>query len=116
MPAVVHERLVGVGALQWQREGEQTARRQATRQETRREILDAAWAIARERGLTEITLREVASRVGMRAPSLYSHFDSKLAIYDAMFFDAWTECHQAMRAVAEAELTPDSSGRSTVAA
>ncbi len=27
----------------------------------------------------------------MRAPSLYSHFDSKNAIYDAMFGQAWTD-------------------------
>ena len=27
----------------------------------------------------------------MRAPSLYTHFPSKHAIYDAMFADAWTE-------------------------
>jgi AcrR family transcriptional regulator len=27
----------------------------------------------------------------MRAPSLYTHFASKNAIYDAMFADAWTE-------------------------
>ena len=27
----------------------------------------------------------------MRAPSLYSHFPSKNAIYDAMFADAWTQ-------------------------
>ena len=27
----------------------------------------------------------------MRSPSLYSHFDSKNAIYDAMFAEAWTE-------------------------
>ncbi len=58
---------------------------------TRQEILDAAWAIARESGLTQITLRDVAERVGMQAPSLYSHFDSKMAIYDAMFGEAWSE-------------------------
>ena len=56
------------------------------------EILDAAWAVAREVGLAQLTLRAVAERVGMRAPSLYSHFDSKHAIYDAMFGQAWTEC------------------------
>lgn len=56
---------------------------------TRLEILDAAWEIAREAGLTQVTLRDVAARIGMRAPSLYSHFDSKLAIYDAMFGQAW---------------------------
>ena len=58
---------------------------------TRREILDAAWALARESGLTQITLRDVADRVGMQAPSLYGHFASKMAIYDAMFGEAWSE-------------------------
>jgi AcrR family transcriptional regulator len=66
------------------------------RSATRREILDAAWAVAREKGLAQLTLREVAHRVGMRAPSLYSHFASKSAIYDAMFGAAWTECHTVM--------------------
>jgi AcrR family transcriptional regulator len=61
------------------------------REATRREILDAAWVVAREEGLAQLTLREVADRVGMRAPSLYSHFASKNAIYDAMFGQAWTE-------------------------
>lgn len=66
--------------------------RQAERREaTRHEIIDVAWVIARERGLSEVTLRDVADRVGMRAPSLYTHFDSKNAIYDAMFAQAWTE-------------------------
>ena len=44
-----------------------------------------------EQGLAQLTLREVADRVGMRAPSLYTHFESKNAIYDAMFADAWTQ-------------------------
>jgi AcrR family transcriptional regulator len=66
--------------------------RQAERREaTRQEILAAAWATAREHGLAQVTLREVADRVGMRPPSLYSHFDSKNAIYDAMFGQAWAE-------------------------
>ncbi len=65
---------------------------------TRREILEAAWALAHEQGLAQVTLRGVADRVGMRAPSLYSHFPSKSAIYDAMFGDAWAECLAVMRA------------------
>jgi AcrR family transcriptional regulator len=65
--------------------------RQAERREaTRREIVDAAWEIARRDGLAAVTLREVAAMIGMRSPSLYSHFDSKNAIYDAMFGHAWT--------------------------
>ncbi|MEU0884763.1 TetR/AcrR family transcriptional regulator [Lentzea sp. NPDC005914] len=65
--------------------------RQAERREaTRREIVDAAWEIARRDGLAAVTLREVAAMIGMRSPSLYSHFESKNAIYDAMFGQAWT--------------------------
>jgi AcrR family transcriptional regulator len=64
------------------------------REATRAEILDAAWQLAQERGLTEFTLRDLAERVGMRAPSLYSHFESKNAIYDAMFGQAWKDYEQ----------------------
>jgi AcrR family transcriptional regulator len=60
-------------------------RRAEQRSRTRAEIIEAAWEIARVSGLAGITLRDVAARVGMRAPSLYSYFDSKNAIYDAMF-------------------------------
>ena len=56
---------------------------------TKREILDAAWALARERGLAGWALRDVAEAVGMRAPSLYVYFDSKNAVYDAMFADGY---------------------------
>lgn len=58
---------------------------------TRREILDAAWAQAREVGIANITLRDIAKAVGMQPPSLYSHFDSKNAVYDAMYAEAWAE-------------------------
>ena len=57
----------------------------------RRRILDAAWQVARDQGLAALTLREVADRVGIKAPSLYSHFASKYAIYDAMFGESWQE-------------------------
>jgi AcrR family transcriptional regulator len=72
--------------------GTPTRDRRAERHEaTRAEILAAAWAIASEEGLGAIALREVARRVGMQAPSLYSYFRSKNDIYDAMFAQAWTE-------------------------
>src|SRR4051812_5336113 len=67
-------------------------RRAERREATRREIVDAAWSIARRDGLASVTLREVGELVGMRAPSLYSHFESKNAIYDAMFAESWREC------------------------
>lgn len=59
------------------------------REATRREIVDAAWDVARELGLADVTLNAIADRVGMRAPSLYTHFSSKHAIYDAMYEQAW---------------------------
>ena len=67
------------------------------REAIRSEILDAAWATARELGLSRLTLSEVAGRVGMRAPSLYTHFGSKNDLVDAMFEQAWTQCVAAMR-------------------
>ncbi|GAA2364149.1 TetR/AcrR family transcriptional regulator [Dactylosporangium salmoneum] len=66
-------------------------RKSERRTATRREIIDAAWQVARDKGLAQVTLRDVADLVGMRAPSLYTHFASKNAIYDAMFGDAWTQ-------------------------
>jgi AcrR family transcriptional regulator len=62
-----------------------TDRRAARREATKAEILDAAWAQVREHGLGSLALRDLAERVGMRAPSLYQYFPSKNAIYDAMF-------------------------------
>ena len=78
---------------------------------TRREILDAAWAIARESGLAQVTLRDVAEQVGMRAPSLYRHFESKNAIYDAMFADGWVACLDVMTQVSR---TASTSARTTI--
>src|SRR5205807_2457149 len=66
-------------------------RKAERREATRREIVDAAWDIAHDEGLENVTLRAVAERVGMRSPSLYTHFESKNAIYDAMFGQAWSD-------------------------
>jgi AcrR family transcriptional regulator len=66
-----------------------TRDRRAERHEaTRAEILEAAWELVRTEGLAGLALRDLARRVGMQAPSLYSYFDSKHAIYDAMFAQA----------------------------
>ncbi|MEV6429321.1 TetR/AcrR family transcriptional regulator [Nocardia sp. NPDC051463] len=88
--------------------GETTRNRQAERREaTRQEILEVAWELAREHGLPQLTLRAVASRVGMRAPSLYTHFASKNAIYDAMFGQAWQEYERvSQRAIAQLPASP----------
>lgn len=48
-------------------------------------IVDAAWGLARENGIQLVSLHALAREVGMRQPSLYAYFDSKNALYDAMF-------------------------------
>ncbi|MDP9182657.1 MAG: TetR/AcrR family transcriptional regulator [Actinomycetota bacterium] len=53
------------------------------------DIVDAAWELAREHGLSGLSLRDLARQLGMAAPSLYSYFDSKNALYDAMFADGY---------------------------
>ena len=58
----------------------------ATRHETKKAAIVAeAWALARTEGLSGLSLRALAARVGMRQPSLYEYFDSKHALFDAMF-------------------------------
>ena len=60
-------------------------RRAERRESTRAEILETAWELCRAQGLAGLALRDVARKIGMRPPSLYWYFDSKQAIYDAMF-------------------------------
>lgn len=49
------------------------------------QILEVAWELARRDGLAAISLRELADRVDLRQPSLYTYFGSKAELYDAMF-------------------------------
>ncbi len=60
-------------------------RRAERREATKTEIVDAAWELVRDNGLAALSLRDLAARVGMQAPSLYSYFASKNDIFDAMF-------------------------------
>jgi AcrR family transcriptional regulator len=50
-------------------------------------ILAAAWKLALENGVAGLSLHALAREVGMRQPSLYEYFESKHALYDAMFAD-----------------------------
>lgn len=65
-----------------------TDRRHHRHQATRDEIIAAAWGLATEAGIANISLRQLATRVGMRAPSLYTYFASKDDLYDAMYAQA----------------------------
>ena len=60
-------------------------RRLRRRNETVREILDTAIEVMAEEGVAALSMAEVARRVGVRPPSLYQYFPSKMAVYDALF-------------------------------
>jgi AcrR family transcriptional regulator len=53
--------------------------------------MSAAWEVGRSTGLAGMSMREIGRRVGLQAPSLYAYFDSKNALYDAMFAQGCTE-------------------------
>lgn len=50
-------------------------------------IVATAWELARAHGVGGVSLHALAREVGIRQPSLYVYFNSKHALYDAMFAD-----------------------------
>ena len=66
-------------------------RRRQRREAKRAVILEQAWRLAHRDGLAAISLRDLADAVGLRQPSLYVYFGSKLDLYDAMFADGYRQ-------------------------
>ena len=54
-------------------------------EETRRQILDTALALFRERGFEETTIRDIAGRAGLSLGAAYYYFKSKEAIVGAYY-------------------------------
>jgi AcrR family transcriptional regulator len=66
----------------------------ADSEETRRQILETALALFRERGFDQTTIRDIASRAGLSLGAGYYYFRSKEAIVGA-YYDYIQEEHQA---------------------
>jgi AcrR family transcriptional regulator len=62
--------------------------REARRRSARDAIVKAAWEVVRGEGLAGLSLRDLAKRAGITTPTVYAYFQSKNAIYDAMFGQA----------------------------
>lgn len=60
-------------------------RRQRNREEMRAGILAIAREIMREQGIAALNLNEIARRVGITPPALYTYFPSKMALYDELY-------------------------------
>jgi AcrR family transcriptional regulator len=79
-------------------------RRARRRQETIEEILHIAEDVMTEEGVNALSLAEVARRLGVRPPSIYKYFPSRMAIYDTLFLRGQLEHLDVMRqAMAGAE-------------
>jgi AcrR family transcriptional regulator len=70
--------------------------REARRRSAHNAIIDAAWSLVQEEGLAGLSLRDLARRAGITAPTVYAYFKSKNDIYDAMFGRAATEFAERM--------------------
>lgn len=53
-------------------------------EDTKRKILDKALELFSTQGYDAVSVGEIAKAVGIKAPSLYNHFPSKQAIFDAI--------------------------------
>ena len=62
-----------------------TQRRERNRQEVISNALEIARLLMRENGVAALSFNEIARRLGMKPPSLYAYFPSKMAVYDALF-------------------------------
>jgi AcrR family transcriptional regulator len=63
----------------------------------RQAILEAAREIMRTDGVGALSINEVARRVGMKPPSLYTYFESKHALYDQLFREGMRAYHAQVR-------------------
>ncbi len=54
------------------------------REDTKQRILDKALELFSAKGYDSVSVGEIAKAVGIKAPSLYNHFPSKQAIFDAI--------------------------------
>ncbi len=60
-------------------------RRRRNREEMHTGILAVARDIMREQGIAALNLNEIARRVGITPPALYTYFPSKMALYDVLY-------------------------------
>lgn len=69
----------------------------------RQQIVQAARALLEQGGASAVTMRAVADRLGIRAPSLYKHFPDKEALEMAVISTGFAEQAEAFAALEGAE-------------
>ena len=67
--------------------------------DTKHKILDEALTLFSEKGFANVFVNDIAERVGIKAPSLYKHYKSKQAIFDAIIDEMNHRFEQQARAL-----------------
>ena len=76
-------------------------RRERLQQMTKEEIKDAAWVQIHASGASALSLRGIASTLGLSAPALYRYFPSKQELVTALILDAFDSLRVALDATAQ---------------
>ena len=71
-----------------------------------RQIVEAARQLLEEEGLDGLTMRRLAERLGIRAPSLYKHFPDKQALEAALISEGFEEVAKAFEQAAAGDDHP----------
>jgi AcrR family transcriptional regulator len=71
-----------------------------------REIADAARALLEEEGPEALSMRRVAERLGIRAPSIYKHLPDKQSLEAVLMSDALAEQAEAFEAAVRGAADP----------
>lgn len=75
---------------------------QSKSERTRRQILDAAARVLNERGYAGTTVADIAKVVGIKAGSIYYHFDSKDDLVERVMGHSMEEVHDRVRDAVDA--------------
>ena len=68
-------------------------------EDTRQRVLEKSLELFSTKGYDAVIVGEIAKAVGIKAPSLYNHFPSKQAIFDAIL--ETTSAHYKLTAAAD---------------
>ena len=85
------------------REPSQPTRRERTHAATRAEILQAARRLLIDGGTERVTVRGIATELGMTAPALYRYFDSRESLLGALCNSLYDELADALLAARDGD-------------
>ncbi len=72
------------------------ARSSNASQRTRAKILDAASQLFLEGGVSALSVRAISKRAGLSTIGIYSHFNGKQGVLDAIYIEGFNKVYQAM--------------------